>query len=610
MPDTAQLARGSAGLDALLSEKVEFVEGSSTGTLAQQGESKYPYINVPPQEEDSRLSKTKATSSPTKEDISKNALQSRSHENARILYDKPLLTTWAMFRSTSVGFHNGGNTCFMNSALQCLLHTPPLQHILKQHNTPADPCRLSGSFCVACKLSNTMESALGQKRTGPFLPSLMINNLSRIAKHLGRGRQEDAHEFLRYLVDGLQKSCLAGHPPKIDPKIAETSWVHRLFGGRLRSRVTCGSCGHNSDTFDAILDLSLDIMNIGSIKQALSNFVKIDHLRGQNKYKCERCKKLVNAEKQMTVDEAPMCLTVHLKRFTPLGRKLGHPIDYGHTLELQPAMSKGQRGPSYTLYGVVSHAGGGPNSGHYYAHVKGRDGWYEANDESISKTPENSVTGRKNAYILFYMRKQGDALGAAIDLKRGNGNEGKNNKKRKSPGDEDRESADSRPFKKLNTSPVPGKAKEAGKATLPKKPLVSYDSSDKEDEGEVVQRESPPGPPKPVSGELPQSPPAARSSSSVQAAPNVPSGSKRKSPTPSDNDAEETKRRKEKRQSLSGLGAPFKVSNNLHDVRDGSAASAPSGFKPVQHGQRKQQIAGVGFNPNRRLVSGMRKRGI
>ena len=45
-----------------------------------------------------------------------------------------------------------------------------------------------------------------------------------------RGRQEDSHEFLRYAIDALQKSCLAGYPPKIDPKIAETTWVRKLFG--------------------------------------------------------------------------------------------------------------------------------------------------------------------------------------------------------------------------------------------------------------------------------------------------------------------------------------------------------------------------------------------
>lgn len=103
-----------------------------------------------------------------------------------------------------------------------------------------------------------------------------------------KGRQEDSHEFLRYAIDALQKSCLAGHPPKIDPLLAETTWVHKIFGGRLRSRVHCSECSYNSDTFDSILDLSLDISNMSGLKNALRKFVAPDTLKGADKYKCER----------------------------------------------------------------------------------------------------------------------------------------------------------------------------------------------------------------------------------------------------------------------------------------------------------------------------------
>ena len=74
----------------------------------------------------------------------------------------------------------------------------------------------------------------------------------------------------------------------IDHKLAETTWVHKIFGGQLRSRVTCGQCGYNSDTFDSILDLSLDINNAVSVKDGLKRFTAVDTLRGTNKYKCEK----------------------------------------------------------------------------------------------------------------------------------------------------------------------------------------------------------------------------------------------------------------------------------------------------------------------------------
>lgn len=129
-----------------------------------------------------------------------------------------------------------------------------------------------------------------------------------------------------------------------------------------------------------------------------------------------RCKKPVLAEKQFTIHEAPTVLTIHLKRFSPMGRKIGHQLRYAERLSLQPYMSDGSFGPSYSLFGVISHAGGGPNSGHYYAHVKdSQDYWYEMNDESVARIggPPLSL---KNAYILFYLRDKGQALESAISL--------------------------------------------------------------------------------------------------------------------------------------------------------------------------------------------------
>ena len=122
----------------------------------------------------------------------------------------------------------------------------------------------------------------------------------------------------------------------------------------------------------------------------------------------------VDASKRFTIHDAPEVLTIHLKRFSPLGRKIGHAVQYDERLTLAQAVSEGQYGPAYSLYGVISHAGGGPNSGHYYAHVKAsNDQWYEMNDDSVtrhSRTPTNM----KNAYILFYMRDGGQGLQAAV----------------------------------------------------------------------------------------------------------------------------------------------------------------------------------------------------
>ncbi|KAJ3526832.1 hypothetical protein NM688_g8210 [Phlebia brevispora] len=405
-------AKDLEAFNALLPPAIEFVEGSSSGLLAL-GEGKYKAINDAPissKPEAAESSSSSQLTSPAKH--SKQASTPSSSAPPHALYARHIDVTWPPNHVKGCGLVNTGNTCFLNSALQCLLHTPPLLRVLLEH-TQSDPCLVPKSaFCMACSMRQLMIDCYRNNRS--LNPYVIATKLPHIAKQMRRGRQEDSHEFLRYAIDALQKSCLAGHSQKIDHKLAETTWVHKIFGGRLRSRVTCLSCHYNSDTFDSILDLSVDIYGMNTLRDALRKFVAVDHLKGADKYKCEKCKKHVTANKQFTVHDAPVVLTVHLKRFSPMGRKIGQPIRYEERLSLQPFMSEGQFGPTYTLFGVISHAGGGPNSGHYYAHVKDSNGqWFEMNDESVVRIP-GAPLGMKNAYMLFYIRDKGQALEAAV----------------------------------------------------------------------------------------------------------------------------------------------------------------------------------------------------
>ncbi|KAH9927232.1 cysteine proteinase [Fomitopsis serialis] len=436
-------AKDLEAFKSLLPPPIEFVEGSSKGALLMD-ENKYQPINATPNPSEAEPQEAKKTTSsnPSKSLKSPKTAQA-TPTSGKALYNGPLNTSWPEGARIGTGLNNTGNTCFLNSALQCLLHTTPLLHALIRHST-ADPCRVpKGAFCMACNMRTVMFESHQKQR--PFAPYPITTKLQVIAKHMRRGRQEDSHEFLRYAIDALQKSCLAGHPPKMDPKLAETSWIHQIFGGRLRSRVTCLACGYNSDTYDSVLDLSIDIYGVQNLRDALRKFVAVDHLKGADKYKCEKCKKPVTADKQFTVHEAPLALTIHLKRFSPMGRKIGHCIKYEERLSLQPVMSEGQHGPTYSLYGVISHAGGGPNSGHYYAHVKGGDGqWYEMNDESVTRVAP--PTSRQNAYILFYIRDKGQALEAAVSTPARVSQPAKtglvaNMKKRKTPDSESEDSA-------------------------------------------------------------------------------------------------------------------------------------------------------------------------
>ncbi|KAF8639892.1 hypothetical protein AX17_001144 [Amanita inopinata Kibby_2008] len=403
-------SRDLEAFNKLLPPPIEFVEGSSSGTLAV-AEGKYEPINASPKSQNTELVvKHKTPTSIATPPNPPSTSSSTKTLSTTSLYPGGIDTSWPANYNRGTGLNNTGNTCFLNSALQCLLHTPPLLRVLIAHK---ESCRIEKGFCMSCSLRAVAVKSYTTSHA--FTPVPITERLQMIAKHMRRGRQEDSHEFLRYAIDALQKSCLAGYKSKMETKLAETTWVHKIFGGRLRSRVTCHDCGYNSDTFDRILDLSLDILRSDSMKDALRKFIAVDYLKGADKYKCEKCKRPVVAEKRFTIHEAPIVLTVHLKRFSPMGRKISHHVDYDDRLTLQPYMSEGYHGPSYSLYGVICHAGGGPNSGHYFAYIKSRDGrWWEMNDEMV--TPIGGAPlNKKSAYILFYMREKGQGLEAVVN---------------------------------------------------------------------------------------------------------------------------------------------------------------------------------------------------
>ncbi|CBQ70684.1 related to ubiquitin carboxyl-terminal hydrolase 36 [Sporisorium reilianum SRZ2] len=355
---------------------------------------------------------TEAPSSPTKNGKAK----------SRDLYPyKVSLRFPGKVRGVATGLANYGNTCYMNSVMQSLIHTPPLAFALLTQDLDALHGELGGKpnatfDAVTAMHAFTRASLMGSKPTNA--PKEFNRNLKAFAKPLRQGRQEDAHEYLRFLLEALQQSCLARASKSLKPDdpIRRTTFVQKMFGGKLRSRVTCHSCGHNSDTFDPFMDLSLEVRKgITSLTDAFRAFVAKDHLTGSEKYKCDKCKRKVDATKQFTIEAAPPALTVHLKRFTAFGGKVSRQINFDESLNIAPYLSV-NRGPArYKLYAVVHHYGSGPNSGHYVASVRSPSGkWTRMDDSLVSEMGRSGPLNDQSAYILFYMKEKDEALDKAI----------------------------------------------------------------------------------------------------------------------------------------------------------------------------------------------------
>uniref|UniRef100_A0A673W5Z0 Ubiquitin specific peptidase 42 n=2 Tax=Salmo trutta TaxID=8032 RepID=A0A673W5Z0_SALTR len=114
---------------------------------------------------------------------------------------------WNQVNRIGSGLQNLGNTCFLNSALQCLTYTAPLSNYMlsREHSKT---CHEPG-FCMMCTMQNHITQVFANSGN-VIKPIGVLNELKRIAKHFRFGSQEDAHEFLRYTVDAMQKSCLPG----------------------------------------------------------------------------------------------------------------------------------------------------------------------------------------------------------------------------------------------------------------------------------------------------------------------------------------------------------------------------------------------------------------
>ncbi|XP_058530354.1 ubiquitin carboxyl-terminal hydrolase 10 [Ochotona princeps] len=378
------------------------------------------------------------------------------------------------------GLINKGNWCYINATLQALVACPPMYHLMKSiplYSKAQRPCTSTPMIDSFVRLMNEFTNmpvppkprqAPGEKvmrdlRPGAaFEPTYIYRLLTVLKSSLsGKGRQEDAEEYLGFILNGLHeemlslKKLLAAHSEKLavpngprshpvnqeqedEGEGSEEEWeqvgprnktsvtrqadfvqtpITGIFGGHIRS-VVYQQSSKESATLQPFFTLQLDIQSdrIRTVQDALESLVARESVQGYT----TKTRQEVEISRRVTLEKLPPVLVLHLKRFvyekTGGCQKLIKNIDYPVDLEIsKELLSPGVKNKSfkchrtYRLFAVVYHHGNSATGGHYTTDVFqiGLNGWLRIDDQVVRVVNQYQVVkpaAERTAYLLYYRR--------------------------------------------------------------------------------------------------------------------------------------------------------------------------------------------------------------
>ncbi|OZJ04107.1 hypothetical protein BZG36_02848 [Bifiguratus adelaidae] len=278
------------------------------------------------------------------------------------------------------------------------------------------------------------------------LDDTLFSELFRSSMH------QDAHEFLNYLlneiVDNIQRyeksqpqdtleqlrismREMVGMPKSAGPWDEDhadwhdrshgqpRTWVHELFEGIFSNETKCLSCENVTSRDESFFDVSIDIEMNSSVTSCLRQFSASETLCDKNKFACDVCCGLQEAERRMKIKQLPNILALHLKRFkyqeeTQRYVKLAHRVVFPFELRIFNTSDDAEdQDRLYDLWAIVIHLGSGPNQGHYIAIIKDNDQWILFDDDEVHLIDEYEIQkfyadlpGSGSGYVLFYQTRE------------------------------------------------------------------------------------------------------------------------------------------------------------------------------------------------------------
>lgn len=330
------------------------------------------------------------------------------------------------------GLANLGNTCFINSTIQCLSHTKEFNDYLNKESYKEKLNKKPDSLLLIewDKLRKMMWSEDCTISPGGFIQSVQrVANIKDKPLFTGWA-QNDLPEFLLFIIDCFHNSICRQVEMNITGTIKndkdimakrcyemmqqmyknEYSEVLKMFYGIHVSQICSVDgkiVGANPEPYFMI---DLPIFNRESnIIECFDNYTAKERLDGDNQWYNEKTKQKQPVDKGIVFWSFPNILVIDFKRFSNQNRKNQNMVHFPETnLDLTKyVVGYNKESYKYDLYGICNHTGS-VQGGHYFSYIKVNDkNWYEFNDTQIKKidNAQNKIHSPM-AYCLFYKKKQ------------------------------------------------------------------------------------------------------------------------------------------------------------------------------------------------------------
>ena len=357
-------------------------------------------------------------------------------------YEKPKPELKFQGNKGVVGLKNLGNTCYMNSSIQCLSNIRSFQRYFK---STLDIDELKANENTEQELITSFSLLIRDLWKGDCLhlsPKLFSDHFKQSCTFFKGLGQHDSQEFLRIFLEKMHDSL------RFEQSIGKhRSIVSDTFASSLQSKVTCTNCGNFVVKDEEYYDISVSIpspqelesykqyssdvlspkdrvtfynekynlwskiqqiftenKNVATIYDCLLNFCLPEELKEQ--FQCTHCHDNSLSRREVKICKPPNCLMIVIKRFkfNKVGSKVSTYVQFPINLDLRYFSTK-NISCQYQLTGLIQHIGG-VNGGHYVSYCKNykNNNWYEFDDSRTRQISESQLL-EKEAYILLYQRQ-------------------------------------------------------------------------------------------------------------------------------------------------------------------------------------------------------------